>query len=133
MIHFHCLECGMKFQVKDEFAGRTTRCPTCKSLLQVPEVTVAYVPPAQVEGSESSLDRAGLKSNITLASLDGHEAPISGLVDEGKNRVGRYVLDQEIARGGMGAVMRGIDRDIRREVAIKFMLDDRDVRKRTRF
>src|SRR5206468_12565139 len=38
-----------------------------------------------------------------------------------------------ISRGGMGAVMRAVDCDIRREVAVKFMLDDRDPRHQTRF
>ena len=39
MIHFACLQCGMKFKVKDEFAGRSTRCPTCKSPVQVPDLS----------------------------------------------------------------------------------------------
>jgi serine/threonine-protein kinase len=37
---------------------------------------------------------------------------------------GRYQLLEEIARGGMGAVLRGHDHDLDRELAIKVLLDD---------
>src|SRR5262249_32656245 len=40
---------------------------------------------------------------------------------------------QEIARGGMGAIMRAHDQDIRREVAVKFLLNSADTRQKTRF
>ena len=30
------MQCGMKFQVKTQYAGRATRCPTCKQALVVP-------------------------------------------------------------------------------------------------
>src|SRR5262245_36488581 len=33
----------------------------------------------------------------------------------------------------MGAVLRGIDRDVRREIAVKVMLDDTDPRNKARF
>jgi len=36
MIAFSCSECGMQLKVKPEFAGRSTRCPTCKKPLVVP-------------------------------------------------------------------------------------------------
>lgn len=36
---------------------------------------------------------------------------------------GRYRVDGEIARGGMGAVLRGRDTDLGRELAIKVLLD----------
>ena len=39
MIAFACSHCGMKFKVKDQFAGRSTRCPTCKELLVVPQLS----------------------------------------------------------------------------------------------
>ena len=39
----------------------------------------------------------------------------------------------EIARGGMGAVLRAVDCDIRREVAVKYLLDQADAGKKARF
>jgi len=123
----------MKFQVKDEFAGRATKCPTCKNPVQVPtpDKTLAFVPADSIEGTASSLDRAGVHPDITLASVgDKGQASVETLAQK---QVGRYVIDREIARGGMGAVLRGIDRDIRREVAIKFMLNDTDAKQKARF
>src|SRR5262245_46768992 len=108
MIHFACLHCGMKFKVKDEFAGRATKCPTCKHSVRVPTVQApAALPVDSIDGSDSSLDRAGLRSSVTLVHASGQEPPLADLL--GKKQVGRYVIDKEIARGGMGAVLRGID------------------------
>lgn len=39
-IAFSCLKCGMKFNVAEEFAGRSTRCPACKEALRVPTMNV---------------------------------------------------------------------------------------------
>jgi len=36
MIHFACPTCAKTFQVKDEFAGRRTKCPKCGQAIQVP-------------------------------------------------------------------------------------------------
>ena len=39
------------------------------------------------------------------------------------DRSGRYQLFGEIARGGMGAVLRGRDTDLGRDLAVKVLLD----------
>src|SRR5437868_13225261 len=67
MIAFSCSHCGMKLQVKPEFAGRTSRCPTCKQPLVVPapSQTVA-VAAGEIEGTSSSLVNAGVDGGITL-------------------------------------------------------------------
>src|SRR5262249_3671722 len=44
-----------------------------------------------------------------------------------------YGVEGEIARGGMGAIMRAFDQDIRREVAVKFLLNSADARLKARF
>src|SRR5690348_385427 len=135
MIQFHCLQCGMKFQVKDEFAGRSTTCPTCKSPLKVPELSRAEVslPDASIVGADSSLEKLGANPSLTVAYKGGQDTSITDLLTRSSSAAGRYLIDKEIARGGMGAVLRGIDRDIRREVAIKFMLDDRAGKQQLRF
>src|SRR5262245_42561940 len=48
---------------------------------------------------------------------------ISVVPDETPGRVGRYAVLGEIGRGGMGAVLRGRDPDLGRELALKVMLD----------
>ncbi|MCY3017888.1 MAG: protein kinase [Planctomycetota bacterium] len=45
----------------------------------------------------------------------------------------KYIVEEELARGGMGMILRASDRDIRREVAMKVMLDGRSERERGRF
>ena len=41
---------------------------------------------------------------------------------EGRAAKGRYRIDSELARGGMGAILRAFDQDVRREIAMKVML-----------
>src|SRR6185295_2926809 len=45
----------------------------------------------------------------------------------------RYHVESEIARGGMGAIMRAVDQDIQREVAVKFLLNHADGKMKARF
>lgn len=44
MIAFSCSGCRKRFEVKDEFGGRKTKCPQCGTALVVPNSTLA-VPP----------------------------------------------------------------------------------------
>jgi len=142
MIAFACSHCGTKLNVKPEFAGRQSKCPTCKQPLVVPmpSATVPFVPPQQIDGQESSLVRAGLDAGVTLPPHDTSKLgatpgkplardPLAGR----KNSRERYVIEGEIARGGMGAVLRAVDRDLRREIAVKYMLDAKDPKKQARF
>ncbi len=139
MITFSCPRCGMKLRVKPEFAGRTSRCPTCKHPLTVPTIdtTQAFLPGDQIDGTPSSVARAGIEEGVTLGrpepAASGGQRSVEELL-AGKAGTGeRYVIEGEIARGGMGAVLRAVDRDIRREVAVKYMLDDADQAKKLRF
>lgn len=146
MIAFACAQCGMKLKVKDEFAGRHSRCPTCKQPLTVPvpSTTAANVLPQQIDGEESSLAKAGLDGGVVLhndptgrkpnvASTPTRHRSISEVLAQRAMNSQRYVVEGEIARGGMGAVLRAVDCDIRREVAVKYMLDDKDPKKKARF
>jgi serine/threonine protein kinase len=45
----------------------------------------------------------------------------------------RYSTADEIARGGMGAILRALDNRIRREVAVKYLLDQSNPEKKARF
>lgn len=139
MIHFECSQCRMKFKVKPEFAGRKSKCPTCKQPIVVPapDQTVGYVPAGQIDGTVSSVHQAGVDGGVTLGSVggpstSGHKS-VGELLSKGKPSGQRYMIESEIARGGMGAVLRAIDCDIRREVAVKYMLNDKDARAKARF
>jgi len=139
MISFFCLPCGMKFQVKPEFAGRSSRCPTCKEPLVVPppDKTEAVVAAGQIEGTDSSLAKAGVDGGVTLEQAapiarSGQRSVQEVLAQQAKHGQ-RYVLEGEIARGGMGTVLRAVDCDIRREVAVKYLLDQSNATKKLRF
>ena len=137
MIQFSCA-CGMKFKVKEDFAGRKTHCPTCKQPLVVPtpDGTQAYVPPGQIDGTPSSIAQAGLDGGVTLEPERAARATrsrFSELLNRRTKSKERYIIEKEIARGGMGAVLRAVDCDIRREVAVKYLLDQSDPKKKLRF
>jgi serine/threonine protein kinase len=135
LIAFSC-SCGQKFQVKDDCAGRKATCPTCKQPLVVPapDKTQAYIPTGQIDGTPSSIAQAGLEGGVTLdqAARPGQK-PVQELLARQTKKGERYIIEGEIARGGMGAVLRAVDCDIRREVAVKYLLDQSDPRKKSRF
>ncbi|MBL8794600.1 MAG: protein kinase [Planctomycetia bacterium] len=139
MIAFTCSHCGLKLKVKPEFAGRSSRCPTCKQPLVVPppSQTLAEVGAGVIEGTSSSLVQAGVDGGVSLeqagtAARQGSKSVREILAGQTK-KGGRYIIQNEIARGGMGAVLRAIDCDIRREVAVKYLLDQSDPKKKSRF
>lgn len=138
MIAFDCTRCGMKFKVKEEFAGRSTRCSACKQPLVVPaaEGTAYVIPSGAIDGTASSIGRSGVEGEVTLkADAPDHpgQASVLELLARRPAQGQRYVVDNEIARGGMGAVLRAVDCDIRREVAVKYLLKHTDGRSKARF
>ena len=144
MIAFLCSHCGMKLQVTEQFAGRSSKCPTCKHPLVVPpaSVTGVYSAPQQIDDEGSSLAKAGFDGGVTLENDPKGRKPtaaqkpqpsIDDALANRKKKDQRYVVQGEIARGGMGAVLKAVDCDIRREVAVKYMLDEKDARKKARF
>lgn len=137
MISFACQRCGMKYQVKDEFAGRATRCTTCKHPLNVPAVNMASpVAAGHVAGLGSTLLQAQVPGGVTLDRAHAaREEPslVRDVLARNRQSPVRYVIAGEIARGGMGAVLRAVDTDLRREVALKYMLDNSNPAKKARF
>ena len=141
MIAFSCGNCGMKFQVKDEFAGRSTSCSTCKNPLVVPTPAAVApticAPPAC--GPASSLAQGGFGGGVTLSvknnATDDTADPctVKEVLKRQSTNGERYVVEGELARGGMGVVVRAVDCDIRREVALKFLLDPSNPNKTLRF
>jgi len=89
-----------------------------------------------IDGTHSSLVEAGVDASVTLAGGDfatAERLSLQNLIDGQAKEGVRYVVESELARGGMGAVMRAVDCDIRREVAVKYLLDPGDAKKKLRF
>ena len=107
--------------------------------------------PTTVVGPRASLSHVGMEGGVTLeqpaagpertptggtTTLPTTKSEKGGTVHEVlSQRPGeeKYVIAGEIARGGMGAVLRAVDRDIRRDVAMKVLLSERKDRSRERF
>ena len=136
-IAFSCEKCGMKFSVPAQCGGRKTTCPTCKNPLSVPPLAQLIQSPAagRIDGTQSSLAKAGMEGGLTLAGdfTTAERLSLQNLIDSQAREGVRYVVEGELARGGMGAVMRAVDCDIRREVAVKYLLDQGDAKKKIRF
>src|SRR5581483_2358882 len=96
--------------------------------------TEAYIPTGQIDGTPSSVHQAGLEGGVTLeqASRPGQKS-VQELLTRQNKKGERYIIEGEIARGGMGAVLRAVDCDIRREVAVKYLLNQSDARSKARF
>jgi len=147
MIVFPCASCGQKLQIPDSFAAKPVRCSVCKHVMTGPAAAVAIAsgaPLPEIAGQPSSLAQAGLSGGVTLkaASPSGTEESEQAASSQRALREAlardadgseRYRVLNEIARGGMGAVLRAADCDIRREVAVKYLLDQADERKKARF
>ena len=66
------------------------------------------------------------RSILTRLESEGRSVPqVDLLGGERRDDAGaRYTVLGEIARGGMGAILKGLDRDIRRQVAMKVILSE---------
>ncbi len=81
-------------------------------------------------GPRGSLHRIGIAGGVSIGN------PGSGSVDEVLAKAAtpqKYVIAGEIDRGGMGTILRAVDRDLRREVAMKVLNGGDDARTRRRF
>jgi serine/threonine protein kinase len=146
VISFACAGCGQKLQVPNDAAGKTVRCSLCKHVMTIaaPVALPPTVVLSHIDGLPSSLAQAGLQGGVTVASRDSDSAQdptanapnrrsVRDILAHAAAGGQRYQVAGEIARGGMGAVLRAVDCDIRREVAVKYLLDPNDARKKARF
>jgi len=144
MIAFRCPRCGLKLQIADDFAGKQACCPACRAAGTVPTPSVTAPVPESVSGHLSNMAQAGVAGNVVLPTgravgrtgprpPPGGQPSVQKVLAARKPTGERYLIEGEIARGGMGAVLRAVDCDIRREVAVKYMLDPGDARKKMRF
>ena len=132
MIIFPCTGCGQKLQVPDTFVGKPVRCSVCKHVMTCSPPVAALAPAAplpQFNGPPSSLAQAGINGGVTIGAGDSSE-PSQTNPDKRRSvreilaRGGgeRYQVAGEIARGGMGAVLRAVADDARLAARYAFIL-----------
>ncbi len=80
----------------------------------------AFQADAERAGVRASIERrAGVDSMLVLREPEGRSRVPAARSATRVDR--RYELDEELGRGGVGVVLRGHDRDLGREVALKFL------------
>jgi serine/threonine protein kinase len=139
MIRIACPKCGQRLNARDDVAGKNVRCPKCKNSLTLPRRVAAGAEAAAALPHRSPVMAV---ADRTIAHVLAPETKI-GPEDLAASEPGdrseelragiHYQVQNEIARGGMGAIMRAVDQDIRREVAVKFLLNAADDHLKARF
>jgi hypothetical protein len=157
-----CPQCNTKYRTAGMPAFKRLRCKKCQGVFVVPEDSAVQSLAAQPDkdaehaipaaiGDSSALGRANFKNGVTLDdsplpavddgsasqdTMEGLPKPVEkrieaaikpGTTDE------KYIVEGEIARGGMGVILKAADRDIRRPVAMKVMLDAKSPKDKARF
>src|SRR5438552_177608 len=128
MLPLSCLHCGKNLKVKDDLAGKRVRCPHCKQTLDIPARLPedATVPPSDSRSLENraTIPPSWSPSPSPSPSPPPDDEPAHETVETRTNgsveatqalaAAAHYQVGGEIARGGMGAIMRAVDQDIRR-------------------
>jgi serine/threonine protein kinase len=104
-----CVRCGARLAVAEVFP---TRAADAESVADAP--TWPPEAPAGMPAAASLPDTTPTAGNTTAAAM-----PAGPPV-----RLGRFHIREEIARGGMGVILRGHDDDLNRDVAVKILLDE---------
>ena len=101
-------ECRKELEVGDELAGKKARCPKCKTVVVVPRAESVGGRETGRGGEEDPPAEGGVEAlDAHLSRKRGEEAP--------------FETQEEIAHGGMGAVILARDKAIQRELAVKVM------------
>ncbi len=100
--------------------------PTTPGPPAMPEATSLAIPVKVELSPEAWKDLTTFEGTRGRAAPDGERRAAAGEADREPDLVpggaaGRYVVLEEIGRGGMGVVHRAFDRDLRRYVAMKVM------------
>ena len=122
-----CPQCQTRYRTAGMPVGKRLRCRKCRAVFAVQEdaaSTPTIQKPADEKaeadalpagmGHRSSLSEAGVQGGVVL----GQDKPVVESLTAATGDE-KYAVEDEIARGGMGAILKAVDRDIRRLVAMR--------------
>ncbi|OGV71136.1 MAG: hypothetical protein A2283_23690 [Lentisphaerae bacterium RIFOXYA12_FULL_48_11] len=127
---FQCPNCGQKLAIESMHGGTAIQCPSCGTNLTVPVSSPA--PTSEViKTLQSNIDRGNMtisqymaqqqiEGGVDLQSTEDKTSASSILTAEQGRK---YQLGDIVAQGGMGAILHAKDANLRRNVAMKVMLD----------
>ena len=115
--------------LRDKFAAASAvrRQPQSTSSYNATSLSSHKGPQAQEQGSGSS--KTGMKEPLRQAPLVHHldddvyaqQGPLEKFLAGDERLEGKFKLAEEIGRGGMGFVYRGVDLSLNREIAVKIL------------
>jgi len=129
---FACRKCGKRFTVAGVTPARLPPCPKCSGPLARMDAE-SEVPTVHVMPSQGQVDNeATLAPQRTPAAVRRGAGASTGKAEgealilspktSAAARFGKYLLQGEIGRGGMGVVYRAFDPDLKRQVALKVLI-----------
>ncbi len=152
-IRFNCPHCAVQIEVSAEKSGIESRCPECTQRVVIPPSDYVEPETGRVRGMVDGVFPHGTSTGLTISAFmaekDMTAQPVELLSHEATLKEGEvapqrepeppkhdyleterhrhYEIGDIVARGGMGAIIAARDTNIRRQVAMKVMLEKRKV------
>ena len=125
MPFFNCPSCNVELEADGSLSGREFTCPECgevNKITSLPDLTekLTHVPDANFEQG-MTISEYMFKHNLE-GGQDLNADTVNILPESQKGE--KYAVGDMVARGGMGGILKARDLNIRRQIAMKVMLEE---------
>ncbi len=129
-LKFNCTTCGQRLKAGTAFAGTRVECPRCRQHFIIPAESESPEPEQNLPESDGKpkpyFEPRKVYEDLSLASVLCEKGILSGKDGDANTEQApseaKYEVEEILDEGGMGAVYRVYDRNIRRRVAMKVAL-----------